>query len=871
MKKILEHSSRTLQKKREQLISGLIKDKEPDYMSKNTQILDDYFITSFETSLVGPGMDISKKPYAIVALGGYGRQEQCLHSDVDILFLFQKRIPDKAEELIREILYPLWDIGLEIGHATRTVKECISLANQDFEVLVSLMDGRFICGMSILFSDLRYHLRTKTIKKRSKKIISWLIETNRERHERFGDSTYLLEPNLKEGQGGLRDYHTMLWIAGIKFDLKKPRDLEYLGYLSNEEFETLINSLSFIWNVRNRIHYITKKKSDQLYFEYQIKLARALKFKRKRGQQPVEIFLGELHGHMEYIKQLHLMFLYEQGYSAQKKFIRKHKKHTCIDALEIKRDRLNFISSEEILHYSHLLIKIFEESARIKLPISLEANRIIKDFLYLVDEKFISSPFVIKAFEKILIAYAPTFNVLGEMLRTGFLQKFIPEITGIINIIQYDEYHIFPVDKHSLHTVQIIKKFGTKEDQASDRLCGDIYKTMKHRKLLLWAALLHDIGKGTSGGGHSEKGAVISYNILIDKGYSQKDASTVSFLVKEHLFLVKTATRRDINDEAVAIFCAKKIKDPDRLKMLYLLSVADSMSTGPKAWNDWTAFLLGSLFLKILNILENGELATKEAVETVEKKKNKILEASIKGWDKKDIEELYNVMSPRYRLYIPAEDMIGHIKLYHRMGKADFEWIVDKTSDSGTRIVTVCARDKHGLFSKIAGIFTLNGLDILDAQVYTWLNNMALDIFKVKAPVDQIFEDEKWEKTKKDLSVVLSGDMDIKKSLHEKISGHREMRLYTTMRPHKIVVDNKSSSFFTIIEVFAYDFSGLLFGITDALFRCGLDILIAKIATKTDQVVDVFYVRDFDGQKVDSPEWEKKIKNAIEEVLPGSV
>ena len=233
------------------------------------------------------------------------------------------------------------------------------------------------------------------------------------------------------------------------------------------------------------------------------------------------------------------------------------------------------------------------------------------------------------------------------------------------------------------------------------------------------------------------------------------------------------------------------------------------------------------------------------------------------------MEALFNVMSPRYLLYMPAESIMEHIELYRNMETADVIWKVTKTPDSNTRTVTICAKDRPGLFAKIAGTFTLNGLDILDAQIFTWRNNIALDIFEVTPPLDQIFENERWQQAEAHIKSSLSGDLDLKTALEEKITVYRPVKRYLKDRPHQINVDNDSSSFFTIIEVFTYDFPGLLYTITDALFRCGLDIWVAKIATKVDQVVDVFYVRDFDGQKVDLPDHVEKIKESIKEVLPG--
>ncbi|MBU1569787.1 MAG: [protein-PII] uridylyltransferase, partial [Proteobacteria bacterium] len=848
-----ENASKILKQKREMLFGEFLKDNTPLFFERHARLLDDYFFEGFEKSIIGPGMAIDRNPFSIIALGGYGRQEQCIHSDVDLLFLFRDRVPGNTEQLIKEVVYPMWDIGLDVGHATRSLKDCINIAGSDYQVLTSLLDARFICGMSLLYSELAEQLHRKILLKSSDRIINWLVESNTSRHLRFGDSAYMLEPNIKEGQGGLRDYHTMLWIARILSDMKTPRDLEYYGYFSHDEFMKLSESLSFIWQIRNRLHYLTGRKCDQLYFEYQPKLAKDMKFISENGHKPVEMFLGELHGRLEIVKQQLLMFLYELGYDKKQTRKRKTGKHTKIDGLEItKRGSLNFVSSEKILGQPELLIKIFEESANLNIPISAEGKRLIREFEYLVDDAFRASASAVRAFEKILVSLSPSFNVLNEMLNTGFLERFIPEIKGIVNRIQFDEYHLYPVDRHSLRTIRTIKSFGTEDDATGDWLCGNLYQELRNRKALLWAALLHDIGKGEPGGGHSKRGARIVKRILSRMGFKQEKIETITFLAEEHLLLIKTATRRDINDEETALFCAGKIKDIELLKMLYLLTVADSISTGPKAWNDWTFTLLRDFFLKILGIMEKGELASNEAVEVVENKKRKIFETVTEARLKKELKMHIEVLPPRYLLYTTEREILEHYRLYKSLGDYEFVWEIERPLESNTRVVTICAKDRPGLFSKIAGIFTLNSLDILDARINTWENNIALDIFTLKPPVDQIFEEEKWTRTKENLESALSGRLDLSVALKEKVSGRSHFKPHIMGKPHKVVVDNESSSFFTIIEVFSYDFPGLLYSITNAIFSCRLDIRVAKIATKPDQVVDVFYVTDFLGQKVDS-------------------
>ena len=873
MKNLHQQTTGELQQKTQALIARFLKGKEPYFLKQHARLLDDYFRQAFEASMVGPRMDVGQNPYAIIALGGYGREEQCIHSDVDMLFLFKKKVPKEAENLIQEIIYPLWDIGLDVGYATRSLKECLALGGKDYEVLTPMLDARFVCGWSLIYADLLEQLREGIIVKKSRKIINWLVENNELRHAHFGDSAYLLEPNLKEGQGGLRDYHTMLWIARIAFNAKQSRDLEYLGLLSHEEFQRLNRSIAFIWGVRNRMHHACSRKCDQLHFENQVKLAQSLNYKRINGQQPVERFMGELHGQMEALKQQHLMFLHELGYEKKRKRKRKSQKKSAVDGLEvIKWGMLNFGGPEAIIKKPELLMKIFEESARLKIPLSAEAKRLVKEFSYLADKAFRTCEPVVKSFEQILVAPVPKFNVLNEMLNTGFLEKFIPQFHSVLNRIQYDEYHLYPVDRHLLRTVQTVKKFGTAQDSSLDPLCENIYRNLRRKKLLLWAALLHDIGKGQSEEDHSSKGAKLVKTILTQKGLAPADIETVAFLVQEHLLLIKTATRRDIHDEETAISCARKIKNIERLKMLFLLTVADSIATGPMAWNDWTATLLRDFFLKTLNVLEKGELATAKAVEVVEQKKREAMGSDRNRSAKQKIEALLDVMSPRYLLYIPAHEIKKHIALYNDLaaGNSEFIWEIGRAADADTRSVTICAQDRPGLISKIAGVFTLNNIDILDVQAFTWRNNVALDIFKVTPPPDPILEDEKWSRTAADLEAALCEELDLTAALNKKMRVYRNVKTGLNKRPHQVTVDNTSSSFFTIIEVFTYDFPGLLFSITDSLYRYDLNIWIAKIATKADQVVDVFYVRDVNGQKVDLPDQVAGLKAAIMGRLPST-
>jgi [protein-PII] uridylyltransferase len=858
----------TFKEQRDALISHFETMEANDFLQSHALQVDEYFLSSFAQSAIGPQMGIMRNPYVLIALGGYGRAEQCVYSDIDLLFLFEKKVPPEAEGLVREIVYPLWDMGLEVGHATRSIKECLKLARQDFEVLTSLLDGRFICGMSPLYHKLNEQLRTKLINIKPDQIVTMLTESNRARHQKFGDSAYLLEPNLKEGQGGLRDYHTMLWIAKIQSGIKQARDLEYFGYLSHLEYQSLEQSLGFIWNVRNHLHRMMGRKCDQLHLENQPGLAEKMGVKGLNGHLPVEILMGQLHGHMEFVKQCYGIFIYELDQKRRLKRKNKALKETEIPGLKFNRGMLNFTSPEAILSEPQLLAKIFLESAVQSAPLNVEARRLVQDFGHLINTPaFRNDPEVVRIFEKVMARPSRPFNALHAMLGTGFIVNFIPEFKDVVNRMQFDRYHLYPVARHLLLTVRLLKEIGMGKEDDPDNLTRQVYQELRNKKILLWAALLHDIGKAQPLSGHSQRGAAMVQTILTEKGLPQADVDTVVFLVKEHLLLFETATRRDINDEETAIFTARRIARVDRLKMLYLLSVADAMATGPKAWNDWTASLLRSLFLKTLNVLEKGELVSRKAIRTIEQKKERIFTIAQSKTERETFEQLVPVMSPRYLLHTPSSEIPDHIKLYQQLGGKSFVWQVTKSLEADIRTVTICAKDRPGLLAKIAGTLTINNINILDVRIFTWRNNIALDIFEVQAPPDRLFEQERWDKAARQLEAALADELDLNAELTQKQNNFRSMTHTTKARPQRVLVDNDTSSFFTIVEVTAWDFPGLLFRITDALFRCQLDIWVAKIATRVDQVVDVFYVRSFDGEKVDRPEQEATIQKAIEAVL----
>jgi len=851
-------------KDRDALVSDFLAGKvSGSFQEDYTELMDYYFRLTVQESVTGQALFKKRIPFALIAVGGYGRKELCLHSDIDILILFNRSIPSQAKALAEEIFFPLWDMGMELGYGVRTIKDCLSLSKDDFEVLTSLIDIRFVCGDSPLFLDLTEAFHKKVIKKSAASFVKWLHELNDIRMKTFGDASHLLEPNLKEGIGGLRDYHHILWMAKAFLGVMENEELEHLGKFSTDEYRDLRECVEFIHLVRNHLHQLSGRKNDRLNFDYQERIARRLGYRNQPKFPAVEQFLGRLHSGMESIKTLHRSFLYIHAPQRQASA-------TYIVPGEISKDlyvsnnELGFAPGSPIPDDPFLLMDIFEHSCGLGIPLSLEARRQVKRSLYLVDDDFMRSERASRGFLNIING-RNTVDTLDQMFETGFLDTFIPEFGAIRDRVQFDAYHIFPVGRHVLETVANLKNLSKEKDL----FLFDTFSDIKNQEILFLSGLFHDIGK--TGKGHARRGAQIARNILERLGYPENGINEVAFHVAHHLLLAETATRRDLDDEKIIIHTARTIVDIERLKALYLLTWADSKATGPGAWNEWTANLVQELFFKTLHILERGELATPDSSQMIARLKTKIRRRMGDDISQVDFERLFNAMAPRYKLSIAAADIVNHMKMVLKLEKMTSSkydptaFILDVKEDKteGFWQISFIGKDRHGLFSDIAGVMALSNINILSSNIFTWRDGTVVDIFHVTSPLDPIHSKETWEKTNTLLKNVFSGKISLSYRIGQKAKPSILSKDGKPKRPPEVVIDNKSSDFFTLIEVFASDRIGLLYLITRTLFDLQLDIRIAKIGMKGDQTADVFYVHDFDGQKIEDEEQVKEIKESL--------
>lgn len=529
----MEYPLEQLKTSRQQLIelfqTGL---NTKSFHEDNTALIDQYFQDSIQENLIGKTLAQEGIRFAFVALGGYGRRELCLHSDIDILLLFKKRVPTEAKGFMQDMLFPLWDLGFDLGHSTRTIKDCLDIAKKDLEAMTSLLDARFIGGEYTLYLNLIEKLYRRVGSKKTRALHHWLIEQNKKRLNDFGDSSYLLEPDLKEGIGGLRDYHHMLWLAKVSFGPRETHDHVFRARLSYQEYQELRQHVNFLLDIRNHLHLLSHRRNDRLTFEYQEEIATRLGLRDNKMSLAVEQFNSLVHATMASLKSLSHSFI--DGLFVTKTTSSKIEKIVRLPrGLIADREELGFDSVSTIMKNPSLLMIIFEQSALLGYSLSLEARRMIREFLYLVDDSFRQSKKITNSFVKIVTQSKRAFETLSQMMESSFLDSFLPEFGRIHNRVEFDAYHIYPVGVHSLQTVKHLRALT----EEKDILLRELFVELRHPERLFLAGLFHDIGK--IGSEHARWGAEITKNILKRFRLADDAIEDICFLVRSICFWQK--------------------------------------------------------------------------------------------------------------------------------------------------------------------------------------------------------------------------------------------------------------------------------------------------------------------------------------------
>ncbi|MEW6426827.1 MAG: [protein-PII] uridylyltransferase [Thermodesulfobacteriota bacterium] len=787
---------------------------------------------------------------ALVALGGYGRRELFPFSDIDLLLLYDEQAKEKLDTAAQYLFYPLWDAGLEVGHGVRNLDACLADAALDFFFQVALLDSRLLAGEPTLYADLWQRFSTGFIEGNRRNFLSTMEDHRLRRLGRFGMHTYLLEPHIKESRGGLRDLQAMLWTARVVFGLSGLAAMEDAGLLAPHEGQAIDQAWEKLIRIRNRLHYASGRKNDQLYFEHQEEMAGVFGYRKKEGLLAVEQFMRDVHDAMQTIAVAADLFFEHADEVAGLEGSEGAAADVRLEAgITIRHGRVHLPNPNLLRDKPQLMMRVFHHAAERGLPIHHRTRKHIQENAALVDERLRRSKRMSRAFIDILQQPAAA-EVLEVMLETGFLAAWLPEFAPIGSLAQHDVYHINTVDRHLIQSVAEMHALAREEARVFDLL------TSPH--ILFLAALLHDIGKGT-GHGHAERGAVLVRALGARLGLPEKERDCLAFLVEHHLFLIHTALRRDLEDERLIIRCARKVMDPDRLAMLYLLTIADARATGPTVWNDWKAALVLDLYLKIAHLLDRSDLRLRQddqeaAVQWMENQ----VQRQIPGASSDDFARL----SPDYLVSFSPQEVAHHLALRETLAGGDF--VIEPVEKNGHWSLLLMTMDRPGLLSKICGVLALHNLRILAAQIFTWQDGTVVDVIEVESAVEAAFAEQDWQALNGHFRLAVNNRLGLDYRIHKKLAplGFRRRRS-APRREARVDFDNAGSDLCTIVEVYADDRIGLLYEVTRTLADFAINILRARIGSRGDQVVDVFYVQDGNGAKIDDPEYQEEIRRAL--------
>jgi [protein-PII] uridylyltransferase len=813
-------------------------------LRKHSDFIDHHLAGSFEKSVpAGEG-------FALVALGGYGRQELYPFSDIDLMLLYDPAHKDKLGSLIDAILYPLWDTGLEVGHAVRTVDECMADAAEDFFFRVAMLDARIIAGSSTLFGKLTEIYKTAYIEGKRQEFLDDMLAQRLKRECQYGRHTYLLEPHIKESCGGFRDIQSMVWTAHVVFGLKDLAALHEAGLLSEEELKKFEQAQDYLVRIRNRLHYVSGRKNDQLFFEHQEEMAKAFGFANARDMLAVEHFMREVYAHMQTISvTTDLFFEHVEEVLGNEESPKATK--ALEPGIELRHNKIQLTHADFTANKPKLFMRLFYQSSRTGTPLHYRTRKAITANLHLVDDRFRKSRRIAKIFLAILAAPG-SFMVLEEMLDTGFLTAYLPELAKVKSLAQHDVYHVFTVDRHLLQTIGELEKL-TKEE-------ANIHAAVNSPSILFLAGLLHDVGKGL-GHGHADRGADLARQIGARLGLGDDEIDILDFLVRSHLFLSHTALRRDLEDEEFIMRCAGRVDTPEKLAMLYLLTIADARATGPTVWNDWKAALLLELYLKIALLLDRKGFSQLEQARGTELGAEWIRDKVTKLLPEGAHPDL-NLLPDDYLINFPPSVICKHIQYAVDLADKDVLFFHEDSQESWTLLVIT--RDRFGLLSKIFGVLSLHNLNVLAAQIFTWTDGTVVDSIEVNSAVGENYAGQEWEELERDLNLAINQQLGIEHRLQRKPArfgpahGQSEYRLNA-----KVEIDNQASDRYTIVEVYAHDRIGLLYDITRSLSDFGLSIYRARIGSRSDQAVDVFYILDCNGMKVSDIRFQEEIKKEL--------
>ena len=803
---------------------------------------------------------------ALIAIGGYGRSELNPRSDIDLLFFCSDKQREHAEIIAQRMLYLLWDLNLEVGYSVRTAKDCLNLAGQDLTIRTALLDARFLAGDEELYADFQKQVMTAILGKNPQAFLTAKMEEHKARLKKYGSSVYLLEPNIKESEGGLRDLHTAIWMARVRFKAATMRELVQKSVISEAELAAFESAYDYLWRIRNELHYQSKRKNDQLQFDKQEAIAAFLGYADNRKGPAVEQFMQDYYAHASQVEHLAaglISGVMRHGQTAVS-LLGAFKRRAVGKSFFVYDQELKAVSKKIFEVNPAAMMEAFLHAKKLDVRLSVELKGLIRQHLDLVNDRFRRSRGISELFLEILRTPGGIARTLRDMHHLAFLNRYIPEFERIYCKVQHDAYHIYTVDTHTLFCVEELEKLWLGDYRARKPVYTQVAGEIEKKELLVLAVLFHDIGKG-EGKDHSNRGGDMIPTIARRLNLNREDSQRLEFLVRRHLDMAHISQRRDLHDDRLIHDFAQRMGMSENLRMLFLLTFADIKGVGPDVWSEWKGSLLQELYEKTFDVLERGDFYKDLRSERVRNRKRKVLEALSEQFGERAVRDILQAAGTRYLLSHRSAEIIEHVGLELARADATLALKVSDDVECGFSRLVISTLDVPGLFSMLAGVLAANGINILGAQIYTRSNGAALDILHVNNPQGGLIESPaKWEKVRQELQGVVEGRLKVADLVARRSrSGGLPVQSVKPRYPDRVEFDTDISREYTVIDIFTYDRVGLLYRITRTLADLGLYIYVAKISTKVDQVADTFYVKDIFGQKIRTEEKLAEIRRQL--------
>ncbi|SUZ32108.1 Bifunctional uridylyltransferase/uridylyl-removing enzyme [Roseibaca ekhonensis] len=803
---------------------------------------------------------------ATLAVGGYGRAEMAPQSDIDLLFLVPWKVTGWVEQVIESTLYVLWDLKLKVGHASRTVDECLRLGRGDITIRTALLEHRFLHGNAALAQTLRARLWSELFAKTHADFVEAKLAERDARLSKIGNQRYLLEPNVKEGKGGLRDLQTLYWIAKYIHEVDQARELVALGFFRPEEYEAFREAETFLWAVRCHMHHIAGRPVEQLTFDIQVGVAERMGYTDHGGRRGVEHFMQEYFRNATRVGELTRIFLTELEARHVKRepllrnFLNRRKKMR--HSLRVVQNRLDIEDEAEFLSDPLNMLRIFEEALVTGYLMHPNAMRLVAANLHLIDAKLRAEPEARKIFMRLMLKHGNPERALRRMNELGALAAFIPEFEPIVAMMQFNVYHHYTVDEHTIQCVSTLAQIEREELVEELPIASRILREGVNRRVLYVGLLLHDIGKGRPDD-HAVLGAQIARRVAPALGLKRAEAETVEWLVRYHLLMSDTAQKRDISDPRTVRDFAKLVKTRERLDLLTVLTVCDIRGVGPGTWNNWKAQLLRQLYRETAGALENGLEDLNRENRSDEAKR--ALRTALADWPAADRRtELGRHYAP-YWQGLPTATHAVFADLLRDVTPATIRLDLHPEPDRDATRACFVLSDHPGIFARFAGALALVGANIVDARTYTTKDGYATAAFWIQDADGHPFEESRLPRLRKMIERTFAGEVVASEALEDRDKVKKRERAFRV--PTSISFDNEGSEIYTIIEVDTRDRAGLLFDLARTLADSNISIASAVIATYGVQVVDTFYVKDMFGLKLHAKSkqetLERKLRAAI--------